>query len=516
MFLLRRGKSKRAKAGASNSKSTPATPSYTLLSVEPLPDHEVIREKPKVGGIQVGLAGKELALETELAELREQCETLREKLRALALERDSGIRDAHAREREVVEVKRYMNLLRDQLTASEHQRDLFRRDAEAARNRTHVLEQQLEVANQLVKVKDGALAEHQRNNASMSASHAKALALLQNKTVELEAAQAYLERVDITPEDEVLRAIHNLNQNILETAIALADALQYESKHKTPDEDRTPSDKATSRVKEMLGSSVVQQLKDCPQREDAAVIIQIAFQGCMVLQCAWIVAAWHFDVDLPKEGKLLQDIYDHIRQSETQAVSGRWRSVARKHIQALRHGESPHDSAKPPLITYLVKRLVDVLLVAGCNSYKEPQVHEMITNVYGDRLDNLVRLALGLNRLVGVDALNCDYEPVWTRPNVAFNPVWMEDMDGKGIDGSPGDHRALDEPTVIRVLCTTGLGLRKKVKAAGRQRRGSRSELRSMLVLKPKVALETLLDGPERRTSWSGTSILGSSGSERL
>ncbi|TFK50902.1 hypothetical protein OE88DRAFT_192677 [Heliocybe sulcata] len=508
MFLLRRGKSKPKKTNGINSKSAPVTPQFAISAVATDAGHEVLTNGPKVEGFQVGLVGREAALEAELAEMREESDAMRAKMRSLALERDAGLRDAHAKEREVLDAKRYVNALKDQLAAAENQRDMYRRDADDVRHRVALLEEQVQMAEELLKVKDGAIVENQRN-------HARTLALLQTKAVELEAAQAFVDtsRMDAVSEDDVTRGIHDLNAKISDTAVVLAGALQYESKHRTPDEEKTPAEKAVTRVKEMLGPSMVKRLRECPDREDAALVIQIAFQGCMVLHCAWIIAAWHFDFDLPKELRLLQDMLDHVRQSEPQAVSGKWRSVTRKHIQSMRHGES-YDSVKSSLVTYLVKRLVDALLVAGCNASKEPQVHDMIMNVYGDRLDSLIHVALGLNRVVGIDALSCDYEPVWTRPDVPFNPVWMEDIDGQlGVD-----NLVRDEPTIVRVLCTTSLGLRKKVKGAARQRRRSRNELRSLLVLKPKVALESSLYKLRRlevRNSLpgSGASVLGSEGS---
>ncbi|KZT22445.1 hypothetical protein NEOLEDRAFT_647004 [Neolentinus lepideus HHB14362 ss-1] len=514
MFLFRRGKSKRTKASAGYSRSTPATPHFGFRTVGTDDGHEVLGHAEANRG---GLMGREAAMEAELAELREQCDAMRDTMRSLALERDAGLRDAHAKEREILEAKRYMTTLKDQLVASENRRDMLQQDADDVQRRMSILEEQAQMANELLKVKDGALMELQRKNGSLAASHSRTLALLQAKAVELESVQAFIDigRVDTVSEDDVFRAMRELNAKILDTAIVLADALQYESKHRTPDGDRIPIDKATNRVKEMLGPLVVQRLNDCPEREDAAIVIQIAFQGCMVLHCAWQIAAWHFDFELARECKLLQEMYDHVRQNEPQVVFSRWRSVARKHIQSMRHGDSP-DSATPSLISQLIKRLVDVLLVAGCNATKESQVHEMIMNVYGDRLQTVIHLALGLNKIVGIDALSCDYEPVWTRPDVPFNSVWMEDMDGK----EEGDKQTLDGPTVVRVLCTTGVGLRQKVKAGPRQRRKSRSDLKSMLVIKPRVALETVLHERRRlevRNSWSasGASVLGSDGSER-
>jgi hypothetical protein len=110
------------------------------------------------------------------------------------------------------------------------------------------------------------------------------------------------------------------------------------------------------------------------------------------------------------------------------------------------------------------------------------QVGETIMALAGEKILTVVEVALRLNRMLGEEITAADIETTWVHSQEAFDPMWMEDDYGDWRSPGPGS---------VRVLCTTDLGLRRLVKARGGE------GWDDTILLKPKVALEELLDSLE-------------------
>ncbi|KAF7964452.1 hypothetical protein HWV62_7579 [Athelia sp. TMB] len=104
---------------------------------------------------------------------------------------------------------------------------------------------------------------------------------------------------------------------------------------------------------------------------------------------------------------------------------------------------------------------------------------EAVTEGFGDRVNTIVEVALHINRVMGEEITSGDMETViWPR-GVIFEPKAMDDAGGEAFSH--------EEEAIV--LCTTELGLRK----ATQEGKGGLSARESTLLLKPKVALETLV-----------------------
>lgn len=140
------------------------------------------------------------------------------------------------------------------------------------------------------------------------------------------------------------------------------------------------------------------------------------------------------------------------------------------------HGSSDLSSL---LVPHITESLVDILLVAGLSATQE-QTHAEVSATFGNKLSVIVRLALGLNWVIGREVTSCDLEPTTVLWEAAFNPDEMVDVNEEETHHSE------------RVLCTTDLGLQRIVKT-GKDIEGEKA-WQTAVLLKPKVALESMLE----------------------
>ena len=131
------------------------------------------------------------------------------------------------------------------------------------------------------------------------------------------------------------------------------------------------------------------------------------------------------------------------------------------------------------LVPHIIDTLVDILFVAGLRATRE-QIRAEVSNTFGNKLTVIVRLALGLNWVIGREVTSCDLEPTTVLWETAYNPDEMVDVNEEGA------HH------LVHVLCTTDLGLLRTVKT-GKDVEGPEA-YQTTVLLKPKVALESMLE----------------------
>ncbi len=167
----------------------------------------------------------------------------------------------------------------------------------------------------------------------------------------------------------------------------------------------------------------------------------------------------------------------HVVLSEPQLVSGQWRSHARKYSkQRLYNGRD----LVPGFSQQLAERIADLLTVAG-GSFGAEDIHTQ----YAQHLDTIVRTSLDLQRIIGEEVVECDYEVLTARFDEVFDPEQMEDIyNGEiGAIGPPG--------SVPRVLSTADLGLQRSEHVS--DARDADDGLAFTMLLKPKVVLDTVV-----------------------
>lgn len=168
---------------------------------------------------------------------------------------------------------------------------------------------------------------------------------------------------------------------------------------------------------------------------------------------------------------------------ESQAVAGRWRALTRTHAHSMLHGDS---DVSLIFVPHIADSMVDVLLVAGLRATPE-QIHEVVMTTFGEKLITIVRLALGLNWVIGKEITSADLDPIIIESKAIFDPATMEDVNGEGARNVEG------KVAVEHVLCTTDMGLNRAVKSL----KDGETSWQTTTLLKPKVALESVMENSE-------------------
>ncbi|EPQ55258.1 hypothetical protein GLOTRDRAFT_42183 [Gloeophyllum trabeum ATCC 11539] len=293
---------------------------------------------------------------------------------------------------------------------------------------------------------------------------------------EAKVADHFLATPDCVPEKDVIQLVQDLNAEIHQVSQLIADSYKYAEHTIDPSQHGAA---AREWAEHALGRPMTQLLQDT----DDATIVQVAFQGTMSMYAHWTVRCWYFD--LSKEAEIIGDIYDdvyyHMRETEALAVARRWRSLTRKHIQSVVHGDGDIATS---LVPRIAERLTDILLVAGCKAPLK-QITETMKNKFMDKIKGVITLALKVNKTIGQEILSGDYEVTWVSPEEAYDPTWMDDIDT--------EHEAdkAESEDLIRVLSTTELGL-------GRMERVTSAdgveEWKDTCLVKPKVVLESMVE----------------------
>ena len=126
-------------------------------------------------------------------------------------------------------------------------------------------------------------------------------------------------------------------------------------------------------------------------------------------------------------------------------------------------------------VSFMVQPLVAVLIAAGHRDTRA-RLSETLQSKFGEAFKRIAQVALRLRKAIGEDITSGDIATFCVPGNAVFDPAKMDDGHGHGAGGEAG-----------RVLCTTHLGLR-------REERVREWVVEETVILKPKVALQSLLD----------------------
>jgi hypothetical protein len=121
-----------------------------------------------------------------------------------------------------------------------------------------------------------------------------------------------------------------------------------------------------------------------------------------------------------------------------------------------------------------------VLITAGHRDTRA-RLAAALESRFGEALKRIAQVALRLRKAIGEDITSGDIAAFCVQGGAVFDPAKMEDGHGDG-PGHGGE--------TSRVLCATHLGLRR----AERVSRGGERVVEERVILKPKVALQSLLD----------------------
>ncbi|KAH9933538.1 hypothetical protein B0H21DRAFT_825798 [Amylocystis lapponica] len=306
------------------------------------------------------------------------------------------------------------------------------------------------------------LAEAHRATAALRAELDSRTALLDARTQELRAAQVFLSTADAVADADVRAAVERLNAETYQIAAGLA----AEPSTDRAAIDRAEADAAAVRAIPLVGETTVARLRGAPRAPNAMVV-----QGALA---AAAHDAMHTLAPGPtgKGGtKLLHDVYQHMWHAEPQAVAGRWRALACRHLSAV-GGGAPDAGA---VAGAFAQSLADVLLLAGVPR----QVRRRKLADVQERLAGVAASVVALRTTIGEDVVASDILPVLEKPGVSFDPQTMEDA----YAYAPGESSAPG-----RVVCAVEIGLRRWEKRMDGQ------QAPPVWLMKPKVALESMFD----------------------
>ncbi|KAF8552290.1 hypothetical protein OG21DRAFT_1511663 [Imleria badia] len=287
---------------------------------------------------------------------------------------------------------------------------------------------------------------------------------------ELESARLFLNTADTFADSEVIQMLTKLNAELQHTSTLVADRVV--SVFKLDAISSEPEQQiVVNRTSGSIGSTLVQFLRSGERADfEVPMYLQIAFQAYLTHQLCWIVSSWTLDSGC---NAFINEIYQRLRETEKQGISGRWRSLTR--VYALPTCVNEPNSLVTPIIT----GLSDILLAAGCVAPKSDIMSEL-SSMFENKILTAVSLAGRLNQMIG-GVVSGDFEVFVVRPGETFQGGYMEedtDGSGNGLQGTP---------TAKTVLCTSELGLTKRVQLGT-------GEKETKMVIKAKVILESFLD----------------------
>ncbi|KAL6310514.1 hypothetical protein BKA93DRAFT_721293 [Sparassis latifolia] len=257
--------------------------------------------------------------------------------------------------------------------------------------------------------------------------------------------------------------LRSLNLEISRTATFLTESFRAEDRR-----DGEGITRAFERTKESVGPVIAELLESSRQQEDP-ILVHFALQASIASFSAGIISAWDFQ---HQSNSIFAGIYKQMLKSETQNIAGRWRALTRQYSKLrLYNGRD----LSPGFIHQLADLLCNIMVLAGARIDTEQTLQ-----LASENFQNIVHLALDIQRIIGEDITSCDLEILLVPGEEFFDPENMEDVYGGEI---------LDDDGLPPVFCTSHLGLRRHEKAEA----DVGDDIHSTILLKPKVVLEAFV-----------------------
>lgn len=182
------------------------------------------------------------------------------------------------------------------------QRDLreCRRNLENAQSANQALEDEVRAQADAAKLARDAVAR-------LSEVHEGTVELLKTRTLELNAAETFLNKADSSSGADVIGMVEALNGEIFQTAATIAEAFKFGEKQIEDSEDLLS---AHGDVVDILGTRMTDLLRSSSHHDDQ-LLIQLALQAAMCAYMEWIITSWYFEGR--DEEELLSNLYNYIQ-----------------------------------------------------------------------------------------------------------------------------------------------------------------------------------------------------------
>ncbi|EED83898.1 predicted protein [Postia placenta Mad-698-R] len=304
------------------------------------------------------------------------------------------------------------------------------------------------------------LDDREQQYTALEAAYRKTTHLLEMRTAELQGSQRYLTKTDALSDTEVLRDVERINATILHDATSIADSVSFE-----PSADRAlPADPTA--LTQLLGVRMVELLQKVSHHGDP-FCVQLALQACMAAFARDVLPMW---TTQSENDTFLDTVYAGIWEHETQAIAGRWRTLARSYL----HRQLREQGAIAELHHWLATLVVQILRLAGAAG-TEQEVSHVVSVRHTERLRSFIDICIDVNKAIGEGVLSADFKVLSADCGSGFNEDIMKDDYGSAASMGTGEG----------VLCMVAVGIQRLDKQDDGQRR-------AITLLKPGVALDSI------------------------
>jgi len=356
---------------------------------------------------------------------------------------------------------------------------IVRQLEERPREQSGAMREKREIAQAYAALKQEYEAQRNENKA-LRQDNESVRAMLDQRTSELYGVERFFTTADKFSGSEVVTTLRKLNEGVQQSSTFIAEWVARNLKFKAPRVYQTSTrvDEQT-RASGLLGMQLIRALKTRKQ-VDNPILVEIAIQAYLMCELCTVTSQRSTQ---GSHNAFIDGIYQRMREAEGQAISGNWRALTHRYAASAR----TEDPEFMRMETTIVSGLSDVLLAAGCtNSMYD--IASALRSKFADKIRDFVSLARDINMIIGAGVISDDLEILWMRPETSFDGRMMQDWDddGKG----QGTLSEMERPQET-VLCTMELGLMKRARASAA---GKRSEDSKSIMVKPRVALRSILD----------------------
>ncbi|EKM51018.1 uncharacterized protein PHACADRAFT_32061 [Phanerochaete carnosa HHB-10118-sp] len=259
--------------------------------------------------------------------------------------------------------------------------------------------------------------------------------LLTTRSVELRAAQVFLNKSDTVSHGDVQRMLEHLNAQIFQLAALVTDRTAFcDARLKYSELEGT-----YGKTERWLGLPIANLLYLSSHAEDPTWA-QTGLQAITVELAAWIISAWDVSMDdllnslltsihknIFERGKCLieQDTQLRLTSSplqEPQAISAHWRVLSRRYAKQL---TVPTDIVADAT-AHLLDCLHGVLRLSGARGVGNSRAWGA---AYADRARDIVVQCMAIQKAIGEDVASSDFQLICPSANVAFDAASMQDVD---------------------------------------------------------------------------------------
>ncbi|KZT05470.1 uncharacterized protein LAESUDRAFT_727115 [Laetiporus sulphureus 93-53] len=282
-------------------------------------------------------------------------------------------------------------------------------------------------------------------------------ALSEQRRLELEDAQSYLNTADEFSEQDVVRLIKNLNSEVFQVVRAVADSFQMFDTSKR--DERAESEAAAN-----IGPSMLELFQSVSDTGET-LALETALQHNLVLLINDVITLWNFRYG-DNVSVVMAGLNQKILRSESQSIAGRWRAITHRNMPSqLPDGRDWQDYC----VEHSTSLLSSISMAAGGRVDVSGQA---------DSIREIIHGAFRLRKMIGENIVGSNYTVTIGQSGDVFTPDFMEDA--FALRGRP-------PKTGMSILCASELGLLRldKVKASADAAGG----ISEVVILKPKVVL---------------------------